>query len=315
MQKNAQRQNGLKMTKIDLFNHGYVELLNTTGTELDVVNVAKVSFNKTANEWDTNSEKLFNYLWEHGHTSPFRHVSISFRVHAPLPIVRQWEKYRVGSPIDTPSNEISGRYVEFKEEFFKPDQWRYQSKVNKQGSVKSVDDEELSKKAFELLEMAQQMTSEVYHELLSLGIAREQARFALTQSQYTTFIWTPTLQAVMHFLQQRLSHDAQNEIVIYARAVYDLLLPLFPRSMKNVMNKIEPHYYVATENGNPLSECIPMNVNNYQVFIPKDQDEKIEGKKNGEEKSVVKIKRGNSLMYCYITDLRSFQENGWEKTE
>ena len=63
---------------------------------------------------------------------------------------RQWEKYRVGSPIDTPSNEISGRYVEFKEEFFKPDQWRYQSKVNKQGSVKSVEDEKLSKKAFEL---------------------------------------------------------------------------------------------------------------------------------------------------------------------
>ncbi len=305
--------------KIELFNGGYVELLHQYGTELDVINVAKVSFDNTVKEWQTPSmDKLFNYLWHHGHTSPFRHIFLSFRVHAPISIVRQWEKYRVGSPIDTPSNEVSGRYVELKEEFFIPSEWRLQSKSNKQGSFGKLNDE--------LQEQIDDKTTEhykhchdYYEELLSSGVAKEQARFVLPNGLYTTFIWTPSLQALMHFLEQRLSHDAQKELQDYAKAVFEITKTIHPRSMEVLLDKILPkHHHVMTIQEESVEQLglKPILYEGYQLYIEKTELEKM-GKYETNQIShiIYKITKDNIAAYCLGKDLNRFKELGWKLFE
>ena len=305
--------------KIELFNGGYVELLHQYGTELDVINVAKVSFDNTVKEWQTPSmDKLFNYLWHHGHTSPFRHIFLSFRVHAPISIVRQWEKYRVGSPIDTPSNEVSGRYVELKEEFFIPSEWRLQSKSNKQGSFGKLNDE--------LQEQIDDKTTEhykhchdYYEELLSSGVAKEQARFVLPNGLYTTFIWTPSLQALMHFLEQRLSHDAQKELQDYAKAVFEITKTIHPRSMEVLLDKILPkHQHVMTIKEESVEQLglKPILYEGYQLYIEKTELEKM-GKYETNQIShiIYKITKDNIAAYCLGKDLNRFKELGWKLIE
>lgn len=307
------------MKKIDLFNGGYVELLHQYGTELDVINVAKVSFDNSANEWQSPSmDRLFNYLWQHGHTSPFRHVFLSFRVHAPISIVRQWEKYRVGSPIDTPSNEVSGRYVELKEEFFIPSEWRIQSKSNKQGSFGSLP-EELQQQIDEKTNDHYKNCHDYYEELLQAGVAKEQARFVLPNGLYTTFIWTPSLQALMHFLEQRLSHDAQKELQEYAKAVYEIAKTIYPRSMNVLLDKIVPkHHHVMTIQEQSVEELnlIPILHEGYQLYVEKTELEKM-GKKETNKIShiIYKIAKEDITAYCLGKDLNRFKEHGWKIVE
>lgn len=216
---------------IRVHNHGHVDLLDHMGDDLRVANVARVSFNNWKSEFDNKDKRLINYLLEHEHTSPFRHCYISYRVKAPIFVLRQWGKHQVGCAW----NELSMRYVHVPEvELWQPDNWRKQAKNSKQGS---------SDEAFSLQEEADldQAVFEVaraavveYNRMIEQGVAREQARTILPQSLYTTVIWTASLQAVLHFLALRLDSHAQKEIRDYAEAVRDLTKPLFPATFEAV---------------------------------------------------------------------------------
>jgi thymidylate synthase (FAD) len=217
--------------EIPVLDRGFVRLIDHMGTDLTVVNAARVSFGKRKERFDDKDAELVDYLAQNEHTAPFRHAYLTFHVKAPIFVFRQWMKHRIASDF----NEISGRYVEFREdEFFVPGTFRQQAKVNKQGSEGEIEagDRETARALF--LEACQQSVAH-YKRLIELGVCREQARCVLPLGLYSEVYWTASLQAVAHFLHLRLDAHAQWEIRQYAQAVRDLTEPLFPAGLKALM--------------------------------------------------------------------------------
>ena len=106
-----------------------VELIRVSGSDLDIVNAARVSHGKVSTQLSERDQKLINFLMEHEHTSPFEHNQLSFRIKAPIYVTRQWMRHRMNS-----YNEISYRYVKSELEFYIPQHWRYQGKINHQST-------------------------------------------------------------------------------------------------------------------------------------------------------------------------------------
>lgn len=208
-----------------ILDKGFVELIDHMGSDLSVVNAARVSFGKKKKEFDGKDKKLIKYLWEHKHTSPFRHASLQFHIKAPIFVLRQWMKHQVGCSW----NEISGRYVKFDYEFYIPDNFRKQSENNKQGSYGSVEEQE---KAMQVYETAMIYSTRDYQRLLDMGVCKEQARAVLPVALYSECYWTCSLQAVLHFINLRDEKHAQLEIQEYARGVKELIRPLFPHTLE-----------------------------------------------------------------------------------
>jgi thymidylate synthase (FAD) len=199
-----------------------VQLVRHSGSDVDVVNAARVSYGKFTTELSPRDEKLIGFLMEHHHTSPFEHNQLSFRVKAPIYVMRQWIRHRMNS-----YNEISYRYVVAPLEFYIPTHWRYQDTVNRQGSVGQFDDESLREKYLQSIATAK----EAYEHLLEKGVAREIARGLLPVCTYTEFIFTCNLHSLMNFLKLRLEAGAQWEIRVFAQALLKLALPHFPVSL------------------------------------------------------------------------------------
>lgn len=197
---------------------GLVELVDVMGDAVTVVNAARVSMGRHVTDLGDADRKLLRYLWEHEHTSPFRHVTLQFRIKAPVFVLRQWMKHQVGCAW----NEISGRYVTFKDEVWLPQRWRAQSAKLKQGSEGPLDDVDALAASLIYQEAVTQSLM-AYHHLLRLGVAKEQARLILPLSLMSECYWTASLHAVIHFLKLRLDLHAQEEIRDFARAVEKLV--------------------------------------------------------------------------------------------
>jgi thymidylate synthase (FAD) len=214
---------GSKMT-IDT---GYVFLIDQLGTDLDIVNAARVSFNKESHALTPKDERLLKYLWQNQHTSPFRMVTCKFKIKAPIFVLRQWMKHVVGCTW----NEVSARYTEVKHECFTPDTWRLQHETSKQSSYGQVDkliSDEADKRLLESYEIAYKN----YRWMLDHGICREQARMQLPVGTYSECIWKADLQAVFNFLSLRLDPHAQEEIREYAKEVHRLVSIAFPEATR-----------------------------------------------------------------------------------
>jgi thymidylate synthase (FAD) len=181
-----------------------VELLSVYGTDLTVVNVAKVSYNKESSELGDKEDRLINFLAKHKHTSPFRHTSLQFRVECCIYIERQLFKHNVGIS----QNSISGRYVDFSDTYGTISEWRKQSKSSKQGSEGLVDNQMACQ---DIEDKVIQTCSKAYDDLIELGVCKEQARTILPLNLNTKFIWTGTLLAFIHMCHLRLKEDAQAE--------------------------------------------------------------------------------------------------------
>lgn len=193
-----------------------VELINYFGDVQMVADVARVSYNKSAiNYTQEQNNKLIKYLWNHKHTSPFRHLSLQFRITCPIYVERQLAKHQVGISI----NSISGRYVDFSDTYTLIDEWREQSKDSKQGSAGSLDYE--GQEACNIIEHnVYQTCKKAYADLIKLGVSKEQARTILPLNLNTTFIWTGSFLAFIHMCILRLKPDAQQE----TRKVVDAML-------------------------------------------------------------------------------------------
>ena len=217
--------------EIQVLNKGFVRLIDHMGSDLSVVNAARVSFGKVKATFEEGDAKLVDYLAEHEHTSPFRHTALTLHVKAPIFVFRQWMKHRIGSEF----NEISGRYVEFPEdEFFVPEAFRRQAKVNKQGSEGAIDEANQTRALETYLGSCRSAVAH-YKELLALGVCREQARCVLPLGLYSEVYWTVSLQAVAHFIRLRADAHAQWEIQQYAAAVRAVVEPLFPVGLKALL--------------------------------------------------------------------------------
>jgi thymidylate synthase (FAD) len=221
------------MDKIEVLDEGYVRLIDTLGDDASVVNAARVSYDKEVEILEERDERLMVWLWENGHTSPFRHAALTFEVYAPLFVARQWWKYAVASShVDDQNgwNESSRRYVTENEQFYVPDvdAWRSKPVNSKQGSGEPLDTAQGLYLYNELIKTIADGTQK-YHDAMDAGVAPELARLFLpAYGMYVRWRWTVSLHGAIHFIQQRIEHDAQVEIQEYAKAVKDLVAESFP---------------------------------------------------------------------------------------
>lgn len=235
-----------QLNKIDCLDKGYVIIHDTLGSDLTPVNSAKVSYNKQSTDFGEKEERLTKFLAREDHTSPFRHAVLQFECYAPLMVARQWWKYIIGSghkefdglqdPF-TAWNESSRRYITEQPEFYliKPDEWRQAPENSKQGSGGPIDYIDAHFLSIELRHHYERSLA-LYEEALRRGACAEQARaFLPAYALYVRWYWTASLQGVAHFLNQRLAHDAQKEIQVFAQAVHDLSIDKFPNALKELL--------------------------------------------------------------------------------
>ena len=200
-----------------------VTLIDHMGSDLTVVNAARVSFNKES-DWESvpeagpvrdllkeSDEKLINYLAKHNHWTPFAHTSLQFRIKAPIFVARQLGKHQVGLVW----NEISRRYVDYEPEFYYPEYWRGKPENKKQGSSdKVIDINPATKSGPSLLDNYEQAIRRcmwAYDDLLRKGVAPEMARMVLPQSMFTEWYWTGSLAAFARVCSLRVKLDVQEE--------------------------------------------------------------------------------------------------------
>ena len=223
------------MLKNKVLDKGFIEVVDSLGNDLTVVNSARVSFGKRKKYWDKSDERLVKYLAKHKHYSPFRHLQVQFHIKAPEFVMRQWYKHVVGiettsnsSTKDHAWNEISGRYVEV-EDYYIPNVWRKQSEDNKQASEGILTEIE-NERAIHAYDVALTTTKNMYERLVThYGIAKEQARIILPLSQYTEVYWTASFQAIMNFIELRNEKTSQVEIQEYAKVMLELMKETFPK--------------------------------------------------------------------------------------
>lgn len=227
-----------------------VELIDHMGSDLSVVNAARVSFDKEskgthrieevedAPEWGrvvrgpTDADvKLIQYLAKHNHWSPFSHAFLSFRIKAPIFVARQLGKHVVGLAW----NEVSRRYVDSEPEFYVPEAWRKRAENVKQGSSEEVvGNSPAYRREYEQLLIE---VNELYLDLIYDGICPEQARMVLPQSMMTEWIWSGSLYAFARVCHLRLDGHTQAETRVVATHLAKHCETLFPASWNALMNK------------------------------------------------------------------------------
>ena len=213
------------------------ELVENMGSDLTVVNAARVSFNKEVGTMGTKDSKLINYLAKHNHWTPFSHPQIMMREKVPIFVARQRFKHMVGFTY----NEVSRRYVDDAPEFFTPDVWRSKPEGSiKQGSGSGVVEElawdygdttaglPIETAYYDILYDVEWL----YKNMLSSGVAPEQARMVLPQSMYTEYYVTGSLSAWARAYKQRIDAHAQVEIQDLAKQWGEIIAPLYPESWK-----------------------------------------------------------------------------------
>ena len=215
-----------------------VQYITHSGSDLLVVNAARVSFAKESKELNDKDQKLITYLAEHKHWLPFRHPQVTLRCKAPLPIARHLGKHQVGFSW----SEESRRYIDTPPEFYWPDKWRKRADNKKQGSSDEVFETEplVAIREWERGQVVaapsklQSLMVAMYNGLVALGVAPEQARMILPQNMMVNWVWTGSLLGWAQMCKARLADDAQRETQEFARKVQDVVAPLYPVSWDNL---------------------------------------------------------------------------------
>jgi len=192
------------------------ELMAHFGDDLMVVNAARVSYGKSKTHLDDKDTRLISFLVKHGHTSPFRHPQLQFRISCPIFVERQLFKHQVGLT----ANSISGRYVDFSDEYWTPSVLRKQSKDSKQGSAGPVDPDTNAQFLGRINSLLNSCKI-LYEDMERAGVAKEQCRIVLPLCLETQFVWTGSLAAYLHLWRLRLKEDAQEETRQVARMMLD----------------------------------------------------------------------------------------------
>jgi len=223
--------------KVDVLDHGYVRLVNSMGTEVDIANAARVSYEKEVYAIQDSDKRLINFLISHRHDSTLRHNVMSFEIYAPLMVARQWWKHHVASThVEDQNgwNESSRRYVTEEPVFYIPefDEWREKARSNKQGSAGPVS-KDTGVIANTLLRKHIEKSVQLYDDAMARGISPEQARMFLpAYSMYVRWRWTASLNAILSFLELRQGETAQDEITQYANAVAEFVQGQYPITME-----------------------------------------------------------------------------------
>ena len=234
---------------IDIFGDGLgsVEYVQHMGSDLTIVNSARVSFGKEKAEIDDKDKKLIKYLASHRHTSTFEHNVITFRFKVPLFIRSQHHRHRTWS-----YNEISRRYTDVDMEFYEPESFRTQHKSNRQASNDELINPDMNEFRDRPLPVAPHFASEAvkYHNIKSLelfnrllerGVCREQARGVLPQNLYTEYYGTVNLSNLMKFIELRIHKGAQWEIQQVALACLEIAKKHWPIAVQAYQDALLEH--------------------------------------------------------------------------
>mgnify|MGYP001961224549 CR=1 FL=1 len=231
--------------RIDLFQDsiGAVEYVSHMGTDLSVVNAARVSFGAEKNSVDEKDIKLIKYLMNHNHSSPFEHCAITFKFTVPLFIRSQHHRHRTWA-----YNEISRRYTDVDIKFYEPKRFRTQHETNRQASKDQLIDPDLNNTPNRIVPVPAYRASEavrvhntrslgLYNDLISRGVCREQARGVLPQNLYTEYFGTVNLHNLLKFVSLRTHNGAQWEIQKVAQACLKIAKDFFPYSIDAYIGK------------------------------------------------------------------------------
>ena len=223
---------------------GEVELLDSMGDDLAIINAARVSTGKLSKAFGERERKLLAYLWSHKHTSPFEQVVFKFRLRLPIFVMRQLVRYRTAR-----LNELSGRYAELPGDFYIPEQFYSQHPINKQKSGEPVSSEENLAHRSEMISFCNH-AYDTYQNLLDAGVSREQARLVLPLNIFTECVWQIDLHNLIKLLMQRLASDAQDEIRWYAQAIAKFVAEKCPETWALLQASLPPEWaHIHSDSG------------------------------------------------------------------
>lgn len=222
-------------------NIGKVDYVQHMGTDLTVVNSARVSFGVEKKELDRRDKRLINYLIKHKHTSTLEHCSVTFRFTVPLFIRSQHHRHRTWS-----YNEISRRYTDKDLQFYTPEAFRTQHDSNRQASnenelidpviLPDLHDIGFGTTASMMLVRSTKESVKLFNMLLKSGVCREQARMVLPQNLYTEYYGTVNLGNLLKFIDLRTHEGAQWEIQRLAEACLEIATELWPVTVNSYRN-------------------------------------------------------------------------------
>jgi thymidylate synthase (FAD) len=226
---------------------GSIELIDHMGSDITVVNSARVSYGVHKEELDEKDKKLINYLISHKHTSTLEHNIATFRIKVPLFIRSQHHRHRTWS-----YNEISRRYTSFSMEFYEPEAFRTQHKVNRQASNEElINPNVISKEISSLIttDMPEFALSEavkyhhsqsinLYNKMLDLGVSKEQARGVLPQNLYTEYYATANLNNILKFISLRSHEGAQWEIQQLSNSMLEVIREIWPVAVNSYIKNV-----------------------------------------------------------------------------
>lgn len=206
--------------------HGFIGLEKHCAEDLDVVNAAKASFARYAEEMGSPEKGLIGFLLRHRHTSPFEHTFFKFHLRAPISVAREWVRHRIGIAW----NEESGRYVQLRDDCYIPTADLVRTQVGKPGAYhyESIDDEGTVMAVQAAMSASYESSRTAYKMLLDAGVARELARNVLPVGQYTEWLWSCNAHSLMRFISLRNSTQAMAEIRLYAHAMEQMLATIMP---------------------------------------------------------------------------------------
>ncbi len=221
-----------------------VEYKDHMGSDLSVVNAARVSFAKEHDEFDEDKDtKLINFLAKHVHWSPFAHTAVTLKVKAPIFVARQLVKHQIGLTW----NEESRRYIEMdvEPEFYMPKSWRGKAKNKKQGSDETVIIDKIDVSHGYVQDTNNAVRTAVkhclilYENMLASGVAPEQARMVLPQNMMVNWFWTGNLVSFARVCNLRIKSDAQAETREVALGIFNVMKDLYPISWKAMLKHVE----------------------------------------------------------------------------
>lgn len=227
-------KNGIKYLYQD--NIGAIQLVDSMGEDIKIVNSARVSFGVHKEELDDKDKKLINYLIKHRHTSTLEHNFATFRIKVPLFVRSQHHRHRTWS-----YNEISRRYTDVNLEFYSPQTFRTQHKSNRQAS--NLDEinpqvffNNMQQGAAEHVLAHHNKSVELFNDLIEAGVCREQARGVLPQNLYTEYYATANLNNILKFIDLRTHEGAQWEIQVVANEMLNIIKELWPVTVQSYID-------------------------------------------------------------------------------
>lgn len=226
---------------------GSIELVDHMGSDITVVNSARVSYGVHKEELDSKDKKLINYLVKHKHTSTLEHNIATFRIKVPLFIRSQHHRHRTWS-----YNEISRRYTEFNMEFYEPEAFRTQHKVNRQASNDEMINPNIISKEItslittdipdftlsEAVKYHHRQSINLYNKMLELDVSKEQARGILPQNLYTEYYATANLNNILKFIGLRSHKGAQWEIQQLSNSMLEIIKEIWPVAVNSYIKSV-----------------------------------------------------------------------------